>query len=353
MGGDIRVSVIVPVYNAKDTLDRMMRSVLGQTLRAIEVIAVDDGSRDASGAMLDEYARRDARVLAVHRENGGAASARNDAIRRARGKYLYFADADDWLETDMLARMADLADAHDLQLTISGFYIRTGGHGGREHICVRAAEDRVYETRCAFREDAYRLFDLNLLYPPWNKLYRTDYVRARGFSFPDTFWDDFPFNLAVLRDIERVGVMSAPLYHFTRAREDSETAKYRKDMYQKREEEHAWMLDLYAHWGLLEDPALEMIYRRYIERIIGCIENAVNTSDALTIREKLRAIRSILDGEQVAPALKYAHPRSPYMKLMLIPLRIRSAHLCYLEGATIARVKANNARLFAALKANR
>ena len=86
------------------------------------------------------------------------------------------------------------------------------------------------------------MFDANLLYPPWNKLFRADYLRKNGILFPETFWDDFPFVLAVVRDVERVGVLDTAYYHFLRARQESETARYRADMYEKREEEHGWML---------------------------------------------------------------------------------------------------------------
>lgn len=343
----------MPAYNAEATVERALESVLDQTLRALEVIVIDDGSTDGTAEILSKMAANDARLRVIRRENGGAASARNEAIPLARGKYLYFADADDWLNNDMLERMAALAQAHSLELAICGFTIRTQIKDGREHICMLCAEDRVYPSRQAFREDAYRLFDLNLLYTPWNKLFLADYVRREKLSFPPTFWDDFPFNLAAIRDIERVGVLGAPLYHFTRAREESETAKYRKDMYQKREEEHAWMLDLYQHWNLFDDNSYEMIYRRYIERVIGCIENVVNPANTLRPAEKMALIRSMLENEQVALALKLAQPRSAFMKLMLIPLRMKSAFFCYLEGVTISRVKQRNRRLFAALKANR
>lgn len=353
MDAQIVVSVIIPVYNAENTLSRMMDSVLRQTLRDIEVIAVDDGSVDKSGEILDQYARSDARVRVIHRENGGAARARNEAMKLARGAYLYFADADDWLDETMLHDMTSFARKHNLQLTICGFYIRTHVGEGREHFVERASDERVYEAQRAFREDAYRLFDLNLLYPPWNKLYQAAYIRENRCEFPETFWDDFPFNLGVLRDVERVGVLRAPLYHFTRARGDSETAQYREGMYQKREEEHGWMLDLYEYWNIRDEDSFEMIYRRYIERVIGCIENAVSAENTLKPREKLKAIREILSNGQVELALKHARPRSVYMKLMLIPLRMRSSFLCYLEGLTISRVKSKNSHLFAALKANR
>lgn len=95
-----------------------------------------------------------------------------------------------------------------------------------------------------------QLFDAQLLYAPWNKLYRRSYIKEKGIRFPGTFWDDLPFNLDVMRDVERVGCIDGHYYHFLRARAESENTKYRPDMYDKREEEHRWMNELYAYWNL-------------------------------------------------------------------------------------------------------
>lgn len=85
-----------------------------------------------------------------------------------------------------------------------------------------------------FREEAYRYFDRNMLYTPWNKLYRMDVIRQYGLYFPKTLWDDFPFNLSYLDHVENVVFSTNAYYHFIRARAESETAAYRADMYEKR-----------------------------------------------------------------------------------------------------------------------
>ncbi len=92
------ISVIVPVYNVAAYLPECLDSILNQDHRRIEVILTDDGSTDASGAICDDYARKDSRVKVIHQKNGGAASAKNAALRMARGEYLSFVDSDDLLE---------------------------------------------------------------------------------------------------------------------------------------------------------------------------------------------------------------------------------------------------------------
>lgn len=96
-----RISVIVPVYNVEQYLPRCVESILAQTYENLEILLVEDGTKDNSGAICDAYARQDARVKAIHKENGGLSSARNAGIDAATGDYLSFVDSDDWIEPDM------------------------------------------------------------------------------------------------------------------------------------------------------------------------------------------------------------------------------------------------------------
>ncbi len=350
---DIKISVIMPVYNVENYVGRAIESIQKQTLTDWEFWIVDDGTPDNSGKICDEYAAADSRLHVIHKENGGAPSARNVAIDKAMGKYLYFMDSDDWAEPTMLEDMYTLAERHDAQLVVTGFYTDTYYSDTEYVTTVQSQPDQVFASQREFREQAYRLFDSNLLYTPWNKLYLADYLREKNLKFPQTFWDDFPFNLSVLRDVERVVVSSEKYYHFIRARAESETAKYRANMYEKREEEHGWMLDLYAHWGVSDENSREMLQRRYIERIIGCIENLTNPNCTLSPAEKKAEIRRMISTDRAREAVRVARPKSAMMRLLLIPVKHRWASLAYLEGRYISRVKSSNTKRFATLKARR
>lgn len=350
-----KVSVIMPVYNVDRYLVRAIESLQRQTFKDFELIIVDDGSTDRSGDIADKCAERDIRIEVIHVENRGAAVARNLALTRARGTYVYFMDGDDWAEPKMLEDMVSLMEENDLELAISGFYIDTYYGDGDEHLTeTKSYPDAVFRTVDDFRAKAFELFDRNLLYSPWNKLFLRSRVEELGLRFRDTFMDDFPFVLDFIRDVERVGVTERAYYHFIRQRAESETSKWRPNLYEKREEEHGWMLDLYRHWKLDQDPtAMEMIHRRYIERLVGCIEGVCDPSCTLSRNEKIAMIDKMISTDHAQLAVAIARPRSRMMRLMLAPIKRKDARLTFAEGNFISFVRRHNTRLFATLKANR
>ena len=352
---EIKISVIMPVYKVENYVGKAIESILSQTLQDFEFWIVDDGSPDKSGAICDEYAAKDARIHVIHKENGGAPSARNAAMRLAKGKYWFFLDADDWAESNMLEELYNQAETHKAQLVICGFYIDTYyGKSKRNFISEKYfVDDAVYTDAQSFRENSYRYFDRNLLYTPWNKLVLASYLKENNVFFPETFRDDFPFNIAVVRNVERVVVSTRAYYHFLRAREESETTKFQRGLYQKREEEHGWMLDLYKEWGIENEQVTEMLSRRYIERQIECVTNLTCSTSTLTHRERIEEIRTIVHNPRVDECLKYAKPRSFYTKLVLKPFGWKAVHLVWLEAVVITFVKEHFGKLFAQLRSGR
>ncbi|MCR4763264.1 MAG: glycosyltransferase [Lachnospiraceae bacterium] len=115
-----KVSVIIPVYNVEPYLRECLDSVIGQTLKDIEIICVDDGSADGSPAILEEYRQRDPRITVLTQENRGQSAARNRGMDVARGEYLYFIDSDDYVDPDLLEKTTALADEMKLDILVSG-----------------------------------------------------------------------------------------------------------------------------------------------------------------------------------------------------------------------------------------
>ncbi len=117
---EVKISVIVPVYNTEEYLPRCLDSIIGQTFDNIEVIVVDDGSTDNSYSVCREYAGRDTRIRLFHKENGGASSARNLALDKVQGEYIVFVDSDDYILKDALQTAYDAITANSAQMAVYG-----------------------------------------------------------------------------------------------------------------------------------------------------------------------------------------------------------------------------------------
>ena len=159
------ISVIVPVYNVASYLPQCMESILNQDYEDLQVLLIDDGSTDDSGAICDRFAARDSRIQVIHQKNGGAASAKNAGLRAASGKYLSFVDSDDYLEPD-----------------VYGFLVKTLEEAQAD--AVQGAFQEVYRSRREVRPlkpETLEGYDYLLRFPKdfscallWNKLYRRE-----------------------------------------------------------------------------------------------------------------------------------------------------------------------------------
>lgn len=161
-----KLSIIVPVYNVKDYLDKCISSILSQTFRDFELIIVDDGSTDGSEDICDSYAKSDQRIQVYHQENQGQAVARNFAIRIAKGEYLGFVDSDDWVEQEMFDHLMNSAHNNNADVvvcrlqTVSEKGDITKIFGYEESLMM----DKIQATTEILRDDKMQSFPVNKIY---------------------------------------------------------------------------------------------------------------------------------------------------------------------------------------------
>ncbi|MEW1680393.1 CDP-glycerol glycerophosphotransferase family protein [Streptomyces sp. NPDC093594] len=212
-----RFSVIVPVYKVQAYLHACLDSVLGQSYRDIEVIAVDDRSPDGCGEILDAYAARDERLQVLHLpENVGLGRARNAAMPHATGDYLFFLDSDDTLTPGALRALADrLGETGDPDVLVFD-YARTYWWGGtRRNVLSHVLTEAAGSTFTA----AERPEILELLMVVWNKVYRRDFVEREGFSFPPGYYEDTPWTFPVLLSAERIATLDRICLYYRQRRQ--------------------------------------------------------------------------------------------------------------------------------------
>ena len=152
MSNKVLVSVIVPVYNIKEYLERCVRSICEQTYKNMEILLVDDGSSDGSGEICDALAKEDARIRVFHKKNGGSSSARNLGIREAKGEYLGFIDSDDYIEPDMYEILVDGIERYGLEMSqISRDEVDEDGNRMPD-VCIPPKEEWVIGSRDMMNE---------------------------------------------------------------------------------------------------------------------------------------------------------------------------------------------------------
>ncbi|MFI8201850.1 CDP-glycerol glycerophosphotransferase family protein [Streptomyces sp. NPDC085937] len=212
-----RFSVIVPVYKVQAYLHACLDSVLGQSYRDIEVIAVDDRSPDGCGEILDAYAARDERLQVLHLpENVGLGRARNAAMPHATGDYLFFLDSDDTLTPGSLRALADRLDETGDPDVLVFDYARTYWWGGtRRNVLSHVLTEAAGSTFTA----AERPGILELLMVVWNKVYRRDFVEREGFSFPPGYYEDTPWTFPVLLSAERIATLDRICLYYRQRRQ--------------------------------------------------------------------------------------------------------------------------------------
>lgn len=169
-----KVSIIVPLYKSEQFMRKCVDSILSQTYSNIELILVDDGSPDNSGSIADEYSKKDGRVVVIHQPNGGTCAARNAGLEKVSGKYLMFADGDDWLALDCVKYLLDIMKktGSDMAMTDCVFTTRNMQQNKEDWIKKLTPEEATCE-----------ILYVKTPVGPWNKLYTTEIIRKNNLTF--------------------------------------------------------------------------------------------------------------------------------------------------------------------------
>ena len=182
---DRLVSVIVPVYNVEDYINKCVKTILNQSYRKIEVILVDDGSSDASASICDHFARMNSRVRVIHKKNAGLSAARNSGLSLAKGDYISFVDGDDYVASDYIEFLLALIVANDADISQCGYYIQFS----EKRIVNKLSDDKLHilDKMQVLESLCYNgLYDVTA----WNKMYRRELFESvtypEGWMYEDT-----------------------------------------------------------------------------------------------------------------------------------------------------------------------
>ena len=221
---DIKVSIIVPIYNVEKYLNRCMQSLLNQTLKEIEIIMVDDGSPDRCPQMCDEYATKDKRIKVIHKQNGGLGYARNSGMEIATGRYIAFIDSDDYVDVDMMEKLYDVASKRSLQAVFCGTVII----GENNEVVGKHIEEDVY-TECRSNEKCrvlalesvatrnnYSVGTKHMI-SVWHSVYDLSFLRQNSITFcseRDFISEDMIFDIDFFSKANRIAFVPESYYYY-------------------------------------------------------------------------------------------------------------------------------------------
>ena len=211
----IKVSVIMPIYNAYDYLRPAIDSVLAQTLEEIELICVDDGSTDRSLDILKEYQKADSRVRIVTENNAGPSIARNKGLSRARGEYIVFLDADDFSEPAMLEKLYELSVRENLDIAVAKYDIYNNRKSRFEEN-IHSDHGEIFEGGAIISKNTYPDYILQCTTGyVWNKMFRREFLDEKELQFDPELkvFEDTYFVVTALSLADRVGKVPDILMH--------------------------------------------------------------------------------------------------------------------------------------------
>lgn len=252
MSGNM-ISVIIPVFNVESYLSRCVESVISQRYTNLEIFLVDDGSTDQSGDICDWYAQKDSRIQVIHKENGGASSARNAALDRCSGAYIGFVDGDDYIEPEYYEKLLRAITESDSELAVAGFARDNG-----LRIVKTTISSRLLDSNHAVYEDYLSSVEINHMVV--NKLYRASLLSDVRFPEDIKRNEDVWFTTSILTIVSRA-VFVPDCYYTIFIRENStERSQFNeKDLFLLKVTEYRQSLIKEKYADLYHYVAYEMV----------------------------------------------------------------------------------------------
>ncbi len=258
---EIKVSVIIPIYNVEKYIEQCMESVVNQTLKDIEIIIVNDGTKDNSMKIIEKYLS-DSRVIVINKENGGLSSARNTGLKIANGEYIYFIDSDDFIELTMLEELYNNSEKADIVFSDIIFYDD------------KTKSKKYSEIKLSFEKklDKGSYFLDTIPIVVWNKIYRNEYLKKLGLTFIEgIIYEDNDFTVKAVFQANKVKYVKNFHYYYRINRDGSIMANSKKWKEEKKNKEGN-LLKINSQKAVIED--IEKFYQE-LEKIINSYEKII------------------------------------------------------------------------------
>ncbi len=291
-----KVSIIIPVYGVEKYLRECLDSVLAQTLEDLEIILLDDGGKDSCPQMIDEYAAKDSRIVAIHKENGGYGHTCNMGLERATGEYVAIVEPDDFIDKNMYKELYNKAVENDADIVKSGYYEN-----------YDLGEDSFKKLKPELKGFAVpnKVFTLKeypqfvRMHPSiWSCIYKREFLEKNQIRFveaPGAGWTDNPFQVQTMCLADRIVYVDKPYYYWRKCNlDDANDLKDISIPFKRIKEIRQWMNDN----NINDDGILSYLYKREIV-YLHIMNRIVNKNNIKNFKDYVKEYVLGLDYELV------------------------------------------------------
>lgn len=329
----IEVSLVIPVYNGEKYLKKCIDSVIMQTcFDSMEIIIIDDGSTDDTSAICDAYANLYKNVTVIHQKNEGLVNARKIGVKQAKGIYITFVDADDWIDKDLVEKMLRAANRYNADMIVSGLVYEYPDSSAREKKysipagIYRGTSIVEFQKKYVYSDS---FFDFGTCVSIWGKLFRLDKYRYFQLQIPEEvkIGEDVAVTVPYVSRINRPIVILDNTYYHYRQLEFSMVHQYNNP---KREEE-SMLLYSVIEQNLKRNPVLlERIEYYKASMLIGLLKNNINIAN--NKKEKLDHVREILTNQYYQRGLRKLDYKTMSLRyrLFFAAVRMKMSYLVML-----------------------
>ena len=301
-----QVSIIVPVYNVENYIERCLNSLVNQTFKDIEIITINDGSTDKSLELLNKYAKEDIRISVIDLGDEGVSYCRNLGIEKANGKYIMFVDSDDWIDSSMVEVMYKKAEENKLDLVMCS-YIREFKDHSKEKI-FNLPQEIIYKDNEVKNELLRKLVGpikeelsnpemLDALGTVWGKLYRADILKENKIKFVDLkeigSAEDTLFNIFTFNYLKKLMFLNKPMYHYWRDNLKSVTSQYNPKLKEQRKVFFKYISD-FIRENNFEQVFEEALNNRICTSVLGLGLIECSQNNKISVINKIKNIKKII-----------------------------------------------------------
>ncbi|WP_067149387.1 glycosyltransferase family 2 protein [Pseudotamlana agarivorans] len=300
----IAVSIIIPVYNCETYLADCLKSLISQTLKNMEFIFVNDGSRDKSEEIIQKFAKEDNRIQLINQPNQGVSVARNNGIQHAEGEYIGFVDGDDYVEPEMFNTLYLEAKQNNLDILISNFLIE--GNQGTTRKASPFPNDVIYQKDFIKSQIVPYFLEKDDLNTCWNKLYTSKLIKSNNVTFPIgmTNGEDSFFNIQSFNNANLVKFINYYGYHYREVEGSATRDLISKDYFKLAVQRYQTNFKSLFKLDLSEEVINKLKAKRFVTNIISIIHLYISSEHAFLTKYKYvnnivnnKLLRTLLNDE--------------------------------------------------------